>query len=190
MKSERLLTLTAFACALVGASGTVQAQEQITEVSRTPAADVTQITFGYLCDDRFIVRNDATTPVELEYGLEKGTSHTKLSLNARETVELATKSKAAMELWKDGKMVAKAKRENRSCKDVQGNGSVNVTPLEVSSTDDSRGRYPYDYRYASPFYDPWGYGFYSGYGLRPSFVSYVRYPIIVTRGGGGGRRGR
>ena len=189
MKNERLLTLTVAACALLVTSGTLRAQEQITEVSRTPIADATQITFGYLCDDRFIIRNDDTKPVDLEYGLEKGNSHTKLTLNGRETVELASKSRASMELWKDGKMVAKARRENRSCKDVQGNGAVTVTPLEVSSRDDGRYRNGYDYRFASPFYDPWGYGYgyYAGYGLRPGFVSYVRYPIIVTRGGG--RRG-
>lgn len=194
MKNERRLTLTVLACALVGTSGTLRAQEQVTEVSRTPIADATQITFGYLCDDRFIIRNDDTKPVELEYSLEKGNAHTKLMLNGRETVELASKSKAAMELWKDGKMVAKAKRENRSCKDVQGNGAVTVTPLEVASNDQGRARYPYgyDYRFASGFYDPWGYGgygFYSGYGLRPGFVSYIRYPVIVARRGGG-RRGR
>src|SRR6187399_2539936 len=98
MKNERLLTLAVLACALGSTSGTLSAQEQITEVSRTPIASAAQLTFGYLCDDRFVIRNDDTKPVDLEYGLEKGTTHTKLTLSARESVELSSKSRNAIEL--------------------------------------------------------------------------------------------
>lgn len=190
MKNKRLLTLSVFACALGTAAGTASAQDQITEVSRTPIANATQITFGYMCDDRFVIRNDDTKAVELEYGLEKGNSHTKLTLNGRETVELASKSRASMELWMDGKLVAKARKENRSCKDVQGNSAVKVTPLEVSSNDDGRARYPYDYPYGfgSPFYDSWGFGFYNSFGIRPYYASRViAYPVIIGNRGGGRR---
>ncbi|MEO7997705.1 MAG: hypothetical protein ABI852_09680 [Gemmatimonadaceae bacterium] len=191
MKNKRLLTLSVFACAL-GTAGTASAQDQITEVARTPIANATQITFGYMCDDRFVIRNDDTKAVELEYGLEKGNAHTRLTLNGRETVELASKSKAAMELWMDGKMVAKARKENRSCKDVQGNGAVRVTPLEVSSNDDARSRNAYGfgfgYGFSSPFYDPWGYGYYNSFGIRPYYSRVIAYPVIINRGGGRGRR--
>ena len=69
---------------------------QITEVARTPIADAAQVTFGYVCDDRFMIRNDGTKPIDLEYGLEKGTEHTRITLNAREAVELAMRAAAVV----------------------------------------------------------------------------------------------
>lgn len=161
---------------------------QITEVARTPIADAAQITFGYLCDDRFVIRNDGTKPIDLEYGLEKGTEHTKLALGARESVELQSKAKAAMELWMDGKLIAKAVKEKRSCKDVQGNASVTVNPLEVASNKPQRS---YAYGMPYPFYDPWGFSYYgyAGWGWRPySYGAVIRYPIIIGGRGRGGHR--
>ena len=99
---------------------------QITEVARTPIADAAQVTFGYVCDDRFMIRNDGTKSIDLEYGLEKGDQHTRITLNARESVELNSPSKAPMELWMDGKLIAKAIKDRRSCKDVVGNSQVTV----------------------------------------------------------------
>src|SRR5690349_6907316 len=61
---------------------------QVTEVSRTPINEETRITFGYLCEDRFVIRNDGDKAVDLEYAIEKGNEHTKLSVNAHELVEL------------------------------------------------------------------------------------------------------
>lgn len=161
---------------------------QITEVARTPIADAAQITFGYLCDDRFVIRNDGTKPIDLEYGLEKGTEHTKLALGARESVELQSKAKAAMELWMDGKLIAKAVKEKRSCKDVQGNASVTVNPLEVASNKPQRSS---AYGMPYPFYDPWGFSYYgyAGWGWRPySYGAVIRYPIIIGGRGRGGHR--
>lgn len=160
---------------------------QITEVARTPIADAAQITFGYLCDDRFVIRNDGTKPIDLDYGVEKGTEHTRLALNAREAVELESKSKGAMELWMDGKLIAKALKEKRSCKDVRGNASVTVSPLDVASDKPSRPSYAYGMPY--PFYDPWGFSYYYGFGslaYRPFYTRIVSYPIVI---GGGRRRG-
>ena len=54
---------------------------------------------------------------------------------SRELVELESKSNATMELWMNGKLIAKAEKEKRSCKDVAGNASVLVAPLEVQSND-------------------------------------------------------
>lgn len=188
----RTLTLSALGSALAASLGASNASAQITEVSRTPVAEASQLTFGFLCEDRFVIRNDDDKSVDLEYGIEKGDTHTKITLNAKESVELSSKSKNAVELWKDGKLIAKAKRERRSCKDVQGNGAVTVTPLEVATTE--RGRYNYGYAYPYGFgfnaglYDPWGWGYY-GLGYRP-YSRIVSVPVIINRGGGGGRRGR
>jgi hypothetical protein len=185
MSTLRRVALSLSAVAVGSVSNAVRLDAQVTEVSRTPIADAAQLTFGYLCDDRFLIRNDGTQSVELEY--------TKLALNARETVELESKSRAAMELWKDGKLVAKADKQKRSCKDVLGNASVSVAPLEVSSnTQASRNPYNWGYGYgmgygfgAYPFYDPWMYGMYGGLGFRRGFVQPI---VFVSRGGG--RRGR
>ncbi|MFN8580227.1 MAG: hypothetical protein U0163_04520 [Gemmatimonadaceae bacterium] len=174
--------LRATGVAAAGVAFAMPARAQITEVSRTPVADAAQITFGYLCDDRFVIRNDGTKPIDLEYGLEKGTEHTKLALSARESVELSSPSKQPMELWMDGKLIAKAYKEKRSCKDVQGNASVRVNPLDVSSSTRSRPTYAYGPPY--PFYDPWYFGFYGMYGIRPYYAIRVGYPIIIGRGGG------
>ncbi len=172
---------------------------QVREVSRTPIADAAQLTFGYLCDDRFIVRNEGTTAVELEYAVAKANEHIALTLNARETVELASPSKEAMELWKDGKLIAKASKEKRSCKQVQGNASVTVAPLEVTSNERDR-RADYGYGFgpgfgagfgfgAYPFYDPWMFGGgFGSFGFRSFYPGFVR-PVVFI-GGRGGRRGR
>ena len=160
---------------------------QITEVARTPIAEIAQLTFGHRCDDRFVIRNDGTKPVDVEYALEKGSEHIKLTLGARELVELESRSKAALELWMDNKLIAKAIKENRACKDVQGNASVVIAPLEVATNErDDRSAYrgtPY------PFYDPFMFGYvgmYGPFGYSPFYRGYVGVPIII----GGSRSAR
>ncbi|MEP6834266.1 MAG: hypothetical protein ABJB74_12785 [Gemmatimonas sp.] len=161
---------------------------QVTEVARTPISDLSKLTFGYFCDDRFVIRNDGDKQLSLEYAVEKGNEHTKLSLNAHELVELDSKSKEAMELWVDGKMVAKAPKEKRSCKDVQGNGSVSIAPLEVTERNQSRATYGYGAPYG--LYDPWGMSFYSRFGAwggYPYYSTVIRVPVIIGNRGGAGR---
>ena len=174
------------------ASFAARLDAQITEVGRTPIAEIAQLTFGYRCDDRFVIRNDGTKPITLDYAVSKGTEHFKLSLNAREQVELESKSKDPLELWMDGKLVATALKEKRACKDVQGNASVAIAPLEVETNErDSRQSYGgysgYSGYGASPFYDPWMYGsYYGSFGMRPFYRGYIGIPIII----GGRSRGR
>jgi hypothetical protein len=185
------------ALALGSLTVSARASAQIAVVSRASIDDAVQVTFGQLCEDRFVIRNDGTKPVDLEYAVEKGTEHTTLTLNARELVELESKAKEPLELWIGGKLVAKAVKEKRACKDVQGNASVLVAPLEVASTaKDDRGAFANTRGF--PYYDPFmygaGYGFgglYGGYGFRPFYTGFVGVPIIIgggSRGGGGRRR--
>ena len=135
---------------------------QITDVTRSAVADVAKLTFGQLCDDRFILRNDGATAVNAAVSVVKSGTRTNIALAAHEQVEFTSKSKEDVELWVDDKLVAKAEREKRSCKDVQGNAAVAVAPLEVNTnTDDRRARYA-NY----PYFDPWFYGLYGpGFGL-------------------------
>lgn len=167
---------------------------QVTEVTRTPINDGARITFGYLCDDRFVIRNDGDKGVDLEYSVEKSNEHTKVQVNAHELIELNSKSKNDMELWADGKMVAKAEKDKRSCKDVPASGAVSVTPLEVEDRSDRNRDYAFSrFGFGSPFgfYDPYGfrYSAFGAWGAYPYYSTIIRVPVIVNRGGGrGGRR--
>jgi hypothetical protein len=178
---------------MASASAVMRVGAQVTEVARRPIADIAHLTFGSLCEDKFVIRNDSPNPVSLEYAVEKGNEHTRLTLNGREQVELESKSRDALELWMDGKLVAKAEKEGRKCRDVQGNASVAVAPLEVASNDrnnnDDRrsgARIGVGVGYGYPFYDPWysPFGAY-GWGYRPFYSGFYGVPIII---GGRGRR--
>lgn len=187
--TRRFTCRTAAATVVAATMFAAPADAQITEVGRTPVADIAQLTFGYRCDDRFVIRNDGAAPVALAYGVEKGNAHTPITLGARELVELESKSKAALELWMDGKLIAKAEKEKRSCKDVAGSASVLVAPLEVTSTTENRST---NRANVYPFFDPWMYGYYGyygGLGFRPFYRGFVGVPILIG-GRSGVRRGR
>jgi hypothetical protein len=188
MKNLRLSLIPALGLVL-GVATAMPLRAQITEVARTPIADAAQVTFGYLCDDRFIIRNDGTQPINLEYGLEKGKEHTRLTLNARESVELNSPSNASMELWMDAKQIATALKERRSCKDVQGNSAVTVAPPNVQTNGPTHVTNVYTYGPPYPFYDPWAFGLYRGFGYRP-YYSGISIGIPIVIGGHGGGRGR
>lgn len=179
--------------ALVG--GAPAAHAQITDVTRSAVADISRLTFGQLCEDRFIVRNDGARAVDAELAIAKSGEHTRIALGPHEQAEFSSKGKNDVELWIDGKLVATAEKEKRSCKDIQGNASVAVAPLEVTQNDKDRSP-----RYANyPFYDPWFYGLYgpgfgAGYGYgalgwrAPYYTGFVGVPIVVGGRGGGRRR--
>lgn len=174
---------------------TTRANAQIADVQRSAVADIARLTFGYLCDDTFVLRNDGDKLVNASLGVAKSGEQTAMALAAHEQVQFTSKSKDDVELWIDGKLVAKAEKEKRACKEVQGNASVAVAPLEVSG-DTDKGRRTYaNY----PYFDPWFYGAYGpwstwgagfgAWGYRPFYSGYVGVPIIVGgRSGGGGRR--
>jgi hypothetical protein len=182
MKNLRTAVLSAFGIVAGAAVFATPLSAQITEVARTPIADAAQVTFGYVCDDRFIIRNDGTQPIDLEYSLEKGTEHTKISLNARESVELNSPTKAAMQLWMDGKLIATAIKDKRSCKDVLGNSSVTVVPPDVQTREPRHVTNVYtSWGPPYPFWDPWAFGMYGSFGYYRPYVAGVRvaFPIII-----------
>ena len=182
MTSLRSTTLATLGFVAGAAFAATPLRAQITEVARTPIADAAQVTFGYVCDDRFVIRNDGTKPIDLEYGLKKGTEHTRITLNARESVELNSTSKAAMELWMDGKLIAQAIKEKRSCKDVVGNSSVTVNAPDVQTRQPTHVTNVYTgWGPPYPFYDPWAFGMYGSFGYdRPYYSGIsVRFPIII-----------
>ncbi|HEY0930806.1 MAG TPA: hypothetical protein VGE27_12870 [Gemmatimonas sp.] len=189
----RAAVVNAIAAALMVAVAT-PARAQIADVTRSPVADITRLTFGYLCDDEFVVRNDGDREVNVELAVEKATDKTRITLAAHEQVSFTSKSKEDIALWVNDKLVAKAEKDKRNCKDIQGNASVAVAPLDVQQ-DERGGRSRYsNYPYFDPWmfgaYGPWGYG-YGGFGTlgyRPFYTGYVGVPIVVSPRGGGRRR--
>ena len=179
MKTLSAVPMTLVALAICSTTAALPLAAQITEVARAPITEIAQLTFGYRCDDRFVIRNDGNKPANVEYALEKGKEHFKLTLGARELVELESPSKADMELWMDGKMVAKAMKEKRACKDVLGNASVAIAPLEVQTNEREDRSYNNG---RSPFYDPFmygGFGLFGSYGYSPFYRGYWGVPIII-----------
>jgi hypothetical protein len=186
---------------LAGAAVSSPLTAQITQIARRPIAEITQLTFGSLCEDRFVIRNDGSNAVALEYKVSKGTEMTSVRLEGRELIELESPSKEPVELWIDGKLVAKAEKERRKCSDVQGSATVAVAPLEVGSLSDrerdrdraqqqlmaQRAQFGIGVGFGNPWFDPW-WGPYGGYGFgfRPFYSGFYGVPIII----GGGRASR
>lgn len=190
IRSWRVLSALALAAGL-----TTRADAQIADVQRSAVADISRLTFGYLCNDTFVLRNDGDKTVNAMLGVTKSGEQTPVALAAHEQVQFTSRSKENVELWIDGKLVAKAEKEKRGCKEVQGNASVAVAPLEVSGDTDKGRRSVANYPYFDPWfasaYGPWGAwgGGFGAWGYRPLYSGYVGVPIVVGgRGGGGGRR--
>jgi hypothetical protein len=85
------------------AQGTQAAQEQV------------QLAFGYECDDRFLIRNDGTQPVTVEYGLTGAEQRSSLLLQGKESTELSSAATSPLELWVNGRIVATEQHGNRLC---------------------------------------------------------------------------
>lgn len=175
------------------AVGAVSVEAQIADLARSAVSDMSRVTFGYLCDDTFVLRNDGDKPVSASLSVEKSGEQTPVALAAHEQVQFTSKGKQDVELWVDGKLVARAEKQKRSCKDVQGNASVAVAPLEVASDDDTGSRRTWaNYPFYDPWFmggfGPWGYGGFGAWGYRPLYTGFVGVPIVVGTRGGGRRR--
>jgi hypothetical protein len=150
-----------------------------------------QLAFGYECGDRFLVRNDGTNPVVIEYSVAGSEDKSRLHLNGRQSAEIASAQEGNVELYVGGKVVASEPKGNRACGSRANNGNVTVRPLDESTATAQ----PVDSTtysaapvvvYAQPDYYPYGYYYpYSYYGYSPFF-----YPSIGIYGGyRGGFRG-
>ncbi|HEX7937688.1 MAG TPA: hypothetical protein VF483_01780 [Gemmatimonadaceae bacterium] len=206
MRTTILRTLVGTAAISATAGILPLGAQVIREGARTSPKDV-QVSFGYLCDDRFVVRNESDDPLRLEYGLAKNDERTSLSLDGRESVELLLSTSDELDLFSGGKVIAAARREYRDCRDVEdGGGRIVVRPLVVRPTVVVE-----PYAVYRPYYDPWWY--HRPY-FRPIVQAVIRVPISIgghrdsdrgrdrggdrgrgndrggNRGGKDGRRGR
>jgi hypothetical protein len=118
------LALTAMASAALGAQ-------------QAPAV---QLAFGYECGDRFLIKNDGSQPVSLEWKTVGSQDRSQLRLNANESREIASASNDAVELWVNGKLVATEPKGNKACASTSpanaptGGPLVVVRPLDSQAT--------------------------------------------------------
>lgn len=98
------------------AQGTQAAQEQV------------QLAFGYECDDRFLVRNDGSQIVTIEYNVAGSAERSQLQLKGKQSVEISSPSQNPLELRVGGKLVSTAHRGNTTCAPTQ--PAVVVRPLD------------------------------------------------------------
>ena len=85
------------------AQNTQTAQEQVT------------LAFGYVCEDKYVVRNEGARNVELEFGAPGSTQRTPLHLKGKDAVEIPFSSAGSLELRMNGSVVATAQNENKQC---------------------------------------------------------------------------
>ncbi len=189
----RTKTMALIAAGTLAVSARLLTAQDITVTSRSQPDGASQVTFGYVCDDQFVIRNDGSQPVNLQYGLHDGTQLTGITVQPRESVELSSRTNASVELWKDGTRIATAAKEQRSCADVNaansnsanlnGGGGVTVAqPVVVTTAAGPTyvySAYPY---YWDPLYTPFaptvgvGLGF-----VRPVGPVIVNRPFVVGR---------
>jgi hypothetical protein len=156
----RTKTMAFIAAGTMAVSARVLTAQEITVTSRTEP-NAAQVTFGYVCDDRFEIRNDGSQPVNLEYALQNAPQHTAITVQPGESVALSSRSSVPVELWKDGTRISTATKDQRSCANVNtenlnGGGGVAVTqPVVVTTAAGPTyvySAYPY---YWDPLWGPW-----------------------------------
>jgi hypothetical protein len=178
----RTKTMALIAAGTLAVSARLLTAQDITVTSRSQPDGASQVTFGYVCDDRFVIRNDGSQPVNLQYGLHDGTQLTGITVQPRESVELSSRTNASLELWKDGTRIATAAKDARSCADVNGanlnGGGVTVTqPVVVTTATGPTyvySAYPY---YWDPLYTP----FAPAVGVGLGFARPIGGAVIVNR---------
>jgi hypothetical protein len=163
-----------------------------------------QLAFGYECGDRFLVRNDGSSPVVVEYAVAGSSDKSTLHLNGRQSAEIASAQSGNVELWVGGKVVASEPKGNRACgapRNGNGGGNSNNVSVRPINPNESTATLPADSAYTeekvvvygSPYdgYYPYGYAYgyapYGYYGYSPFFYPSVS---IYSRGGFGGGFGR
>ncbi|MFI5244064.1 MAG: DUF6600 domain-containing protein [Gemmatimonadales bacterium] len=101
-------------------------------------APAVQLAFGYECGDRFLIKNDGSQAVSLEWKAAGSQDRSSLHLNAKESREIASASSDAVELWVNGKLVATEPKGNKACGSASGAGAAAAGPTVVVRPLDSQ----------------------------------------------------
>lgn len=94
-------------------------------------APAVQLAFGFECGDRFLVKNDGSAPVTLEWKATGSADRSQLHLGANESREIASASNDAVELYVNGKLVATEPKGTKACDATSGTGTAPATPMVV-----------------------------------------------------------
>jgi len=103
-----------------------------------------QLAFGYECGDRFLIKNDGSQPVALEWKATGSQDRSQLHLNPNESREIASASSDAVELWVNGKVVATEPKGNKACgaNGAAAPGAPNVVVRPLDANDSNAGGDP------------------------------------------------
>jgi hypothetical protein len=107
--------------AMIAAAATLGAQQ----------APAVQLAFGFECGDRFLVKNDGSQPVSLEWKAASSQDRSQLHLNAHESREIASAANDAVELYVSGKLVATEPKGSKACDASGGTAGAPATPMVV-----------------------------------------------------------
>ncbi len=77
--------------------------------------DNLKLAFGYLCEDRFTVRNESDVPMDVTYDVEGGPESGRLHLDPGQGTEIVPSTVGDVRLLVDGQVVATARNEQRAC---------------------------------------------------------------------------
>ena len=94
-------------------------------------APAVQLAFGFECGDRFLVKNDGSQPVSLEWKAAGGQDRSQLHLNANESREIASAANDAVELYVNGKLVATEPKGSKACDASGGAGTPPASSMVV-----------------------------------------------------------
>ena len=167
---------TAVALAVMALGGALGAQ------STAPARETIQLAFGFECEDRFLIRNDGSQTVTLQYGVQGNPERSTLSLTSKQSVEISSTSGNPVELWVAGKLAATERKGTRACSSASAipvtaaEPDVIVRPIDqpdytaYTATQPQSAAHvvvvaPPDYGYdpGYPYYPYYGYGSYYPY---------------------------
>jgi hypothetical protein len=102
-------------------------------------ASAVQLAFGFECGDRFLVKNDGSQPVTLEWKTTGSQDRSQLHLGANESREIASASSDAVELWVSSKLVATEPKGTKACPADAGSNGSPASPMVVVRPLDAQG---------------------------------------------------
>jgi hypothetical protein len=105
---------------------------------RGQAAAKIELEFGYECGDRFIVRNDGSQQVLVEYAAAGMQDRSQLHLNGKQSVEIASAQDGNLELWVGGTLVASEPKGNRPCAGATQPGGTTLDGGSVQHPDSTQ----------------------------------------------------
>jgi hypothetical protein len=187
MLKSRLIHLSAFA--LVASAATALHTPLLAQGSTM------RLAFGYQCGDDFVVHNDGSQPVDLQYAVAGSPDQASLHLGGGQSLTITSPANAPLQLLVGGKVVASEPKGSRACAPTAGGANVIVRPLNpgdgssaqppmaadgsAAPLNDAPPAYDYYPPYPYPYYYPYPCAYYGGY-----YPYLYGGPLVSIRAGG------